>query len=251
MNLSLYVLTVLIWGTTWIALKLQLGVVAIPVSIVYRFGLAALVLFALLLLLQAVVDRSDFDDFRILRAFAAFGAGILGIGRAAPIGAEIVFGPNEGTRGEHDAQDSLVQRFRGDRLREKFGDPGIARFDHAALFGMAGEHDDRHEAGDWRIRAADGFRELDAVIERHGPVGDDDVGLQRGESFETGGAVFSFEDFAGAETMQKLADDAPHMGVIVDDQKFQSVEVDPDHGAPGSGAFKGLGRGAERGYRAN
>ncbi len=50
MNLSLYLLTVLIWGTTWIALKLQLGVVAIPVSIVYRFALAALVLFALLLL---------------------------------------------------------------------------------------------------------------------------------------------------------------------------------------------------------
>jgi len=50
MNLSLYLLTVLIWGTTWIALKLQLGVVAIPVSIVYRFALAALVLFAILLI---------------------------------------------------------------------------------------------------------------------------------------------------------------------------------------------------------
>ena len=50
MNLSLYMLTVLIWGTTWIALKLQLGVVAIPVSIVYRFGLAALVLFVILLI---------------------------------------------------------------------------------------------------------------------------------------------------------------------------------------------------------
>jgi len=49
MNLGLYLLTVLIWGTTWIALKLQLGVVAIPVSIVYRFGLAALVLFVILL----------------------------------------------------------------------------------------------------------------------------------------------------------------------------------------------------------
>ena len=49
MNLSLYLLTVLIWGTTWIALKLQLGVVEIPVSIVYRFGLAALVLFVILL----------------------------------------------------------------------------------------------------------------------------------------------------------------------------------------------------------
>lgn len=50
MNLSLYLLTVIIWGTTWIALKLQLGEVAIPLSIAYRFGLAALVLFAVLLL---------------------------------------------------------------------------------------------------------------------------------------------------------------------------------------------------------
>lgn len=50
MNLSLYLLTVLIWGTTWIALKWQLGVVPIPVSIVYRFALAALILFALLVL---------------------------------------------------------------------------------------------------------------------------------------------------------------------------------------------------------
>jgi drug/metabolite transporter (DMT)-like permease len=49
MNITLYLLTVLIWGTTWIALKLQLGQVAIAVSIVYRFGLAALIIFALLL----------------------------------------------------------------------------------------------------------------------------------------------------------------------------------------------------------
>ncbi|MDO8698250.1 MAG: DMT family transporter [Pseudomonas sp.] len=50
MNLSLYVLTVLIWGTTWIAIKLQIGEVALAASITYRFALAALVLFALLLL---------------------------------------------------------------------------------------------------------------------------------------------------------------------------------------------------------
>ncbi|MBF8781807.1 DMT family transporter [Pseudomonas fulva] len=50
MNLFLYLLTVLIWGTTWIALKLQLGLVAIPVSIVYRFALAGLILFVILLL---------------------------------------------------------------------------------------------------------------------------------------------------------------------------------------------------------
>lgn len=46
MNAVLYVLVVLIWGTTWIALKWQLGPVPIALSIAYRFGLAALVLFA-------------------------------------------------------------------------------------------------------------------------------------------------------------------------------------------------------------
>ena len=43
-NVLLYLLTVLIWGTTWIALKLQLGVVPIAWSIAYRFWLAAAVL---------------------------------------------------------------------------------------------------------------------------------------------------------------------------------------------------------------
>jgi len=46
MNAVLYVLVVLIWGTTWIALKWQLGDVPIALSIAYRFGLAAVVLFA-------------------------------------------------------------------------------------------------------------------------------------------------------------------------------------------------------------
>ncbi|MBX9755298.1 MAG: DMT family transporter [Pseudomonadaceae bacterium] len=50
MNLFLYVLTVLIWGTTWIAIKLQIGQVALAASITYRFALAALVLFVVLLL---------------------------------------------------------------------------------------------------------------------------------------------------------------------------------------------------------
>lgn len=48
MNLFLYSLVVLIWGTTWIALKWQLGLVPIALSIGYRFALAALVMFALL-----------------------------------------------------------------------------------------------------------------------------------------------------------------------------------------------------------
>ena len=49
MNIFLYLLTVLIWGTTWIAIKFQLGVVAAPVSIAYRFWIAAAVLLLFLL----------------------------------------------------------------------------------------------------------------------------------------------------------------------------------------------------------
>ena len=42
----MYIITVLIWGSTWIAINYQLGDVASEVSLFYRFGLAALVLFA-------------------------------------------------------------------------------------------------------------------------------------------------------------------------------------------------------------
>ena len=44
MNIMLYAATVLIWGTTWIAIKLQLGEVAISISIFYRFLIAGCVL---------------------------------------------------------------------------------------------------------------------------------------------------------------------------------------------------------------
>ncbi|MBL4911324.1 MAG: EamA family transporter [Alteromonadaceae bacterium] len=45
-NNILYGLTVLIWGTTWIAINYQLGNVAPEVSVVYRFALASLILFS-------------------------------------------------------------------------------------------------------------------------------------------------------------------------------------------------------------
>lgn len=41
---SLYLAAVLIWGSTWYAIKFQLGVVAAEVSLVYRFALAAVIL---------------------------------------------------------------------------------------------------------------------------------------------------------------------------------------------------------------
>jgi drug/metabolite transporter (DMT)-like permease len=43
-SVSLYLSSVLIWGTTWFAIKFQLGVVAAEVSLVYRFGIAAILL---------------------------------------------------------------------------------------------------------------------------------------------------------------------------------------------------------------
>ncbi len=40
----LYIGTVLIWGSTWLAVKMQLGVVAPEVSIAYRFAMAGIIL---------------------------------------------------------------------------------------------------------------------------------------------------------------------------------------------------------------
>jgi drug/metabolite transporter (DMT)-like permease len=45
-NTVLYLLTVLIWGSTWFAIEFQLGVVAPEISLVYRYGAASLILFA-------------------------------------------------------------------------------------------------------------------------------------------------------------------------------------------------------------
>lgn len=42
---GLYLVTVLIWGSTWFAIKFQLGAVDPLVSVIYRFGLASVLLF--------------------------------------------------------------------------------------------------------------------------------------------------------------------------------------------------------------
>ncbi len=44
-NRMLYVITVLIWGSTWLAIEYQLGVVPPEISVVYRFSGAAALLF--------------------------------------------------------------------------------------------------------------------------------------------------------------------------------------------------------------
>lgn len=73
MTVFLYVLTVLIWGTTWIAIKAQLGSVAAQVSIAYRFALAGGVLFLLLAAsrrLQRIPWRQQ--PFVLLQALCLF-----------------------------------------------------------------------------------------------------------------------------------------------------------------------------------
>lgn len=43
-NILLYIFTVLIWGSTWFAIEFQIDVVAVEVSVAYRFGLAAIIM---------------------------------------------------------------------------------------------------------------------------------------------------------------------------------------------------------------
>ncbi len=53
MDVFLYAITVIFWGTSWLAIKFQLGVVAPEVSVVYRFAISA----ALMLVLCAAARR--------------------------------------------------------------------------------------------------------------------------------------------------------------------------------------------------
>ncbi|MFA1237726.1 DMT family transporter [Serratia odorifera] len=75
MNALLYLAVVLIWGTTWIAITLQQeGSVAIALSISYRFLLAALTMWAALLLLRRLRSISVRDHlFCLLQGGCVFG----------------------------------------------------------------------------------------------------------------------------------------------------------------------------------
>lgn len=79
MNALLYSLVVLIWGTTWIAIFLQQGPVAAPVSIFWRFAVASATIMMVLLALghaQNDVARSPVlygsGMLRVLLQFLVF-----------------------------------------------------------------------------------------------------------------------------------------------------------------------------------
>lgn len=73
MTQFLYLSTVLIWGTTWIAIHWQLGEVAVLVSVFYRFALASILMMFLVLVsgrLQATT-RQD-HAFMVLQGMCLF-----------------------------------------------------------------------------------------------------------------------------------------------------------------------------------
>ena len=74
-NSFLYMITVLIWGSTWIAINYQLGEVAAEASVTYRFALAALTLFIFIKVKQLPMAFSAKQH----ALFAAFGICLFGM----------------------------------------------------------------------------------------------------------------------------------------------------------------------------
>ncbi|WP_372088226.1 EamA family transporter (plasmid) [Tistrella mobilis] len=83
MNTSLlFIATVLIWGTTWIAIALQVGAMPVMVSIFYRFALAGLVMLAGLALLGRLARPAHWR-FVALQALCLFSFNFVGLYKAA------------------------------------------------------------------------------------------------------------------------------------------------------------------------
>lgn len=74
MNALLYILVVVIWGTTWIAIYMQQGAVSVPVSIFWRFAVAAVVMLIVLLALGRLKRIALKDHlFCVLQGACVFG----------------------------------------------------------------------------------------------------------------------------------------------------------------------------------
>lgn len=77
-NIFLYLSTVLIWGSTWLAIEFQLGEVAVEISLLYRFTLAALLMWTFCLIKKMPMKYDAKQHlFFILLAFFNFGANYL------------------------------------------------------------------------------------------------------------------------------------------------------------------------------
>jgi len=79
MNFFLYVSASLIWGSTWLAIKLQLAQVPPVLSVSYRFCLAALILLAYCRVTRKRLKFSSRDhSFMMLQGFTLFGLSYCG-----------------------------------------------------------------------------------------------------------------------------------------------------------------------------
>ena len=74
-NSLLYIVTVLIWGSTWIAINFQLGTVVPEASVAYRFGLAAILLFIYCQFKKLPLAMSKSQHLRL----AVFGMSLFGL----------------------------------------------------------------------------------------------------------------------------------------------------------------------------
>ncbi len=78
MNLALFAATVLIWGSTWIAIAAELGSVPVLTSVFYRFALAALMLWPLLMLTGRLARTRPRDHlFMALQGLCLFSLNFL------------------------------------------------------------------------------------------------------------------------------------------------------------------------------
>jgi drug/metabolite transporter (DMT)-like permease len=128
-TLLLFIVTVLIWGTTWLAVSMQVGPVPAIVSVFYRFALAALVLnVALIATGRLKVPELRHQPYLVAQALCLFSFNFICFYNAAayvPSGLiAIVF--------------SLATIYNSLNARLFFGDRITARTLVAAAFGVAG-----------------------------------------------------------------------------------------------------------------
>ena len=72
---ALYLATVLIWGSTWLAIEFQLGDVAVEISLFYRFAIAAILMWAFVLF-KNLPMRYSWRDHGFFTLLALFNFGL-------------------------------------------------------------------------------------------------------------------------------------------------------------------------------
>ncbi len=65
-NTLLYIVTVLIWGSTWLAIEFQLGEVDVPASVAYRFMISAVLMWGYCLWAKVPMNFSARNHFFII-----------------------------------------------------------------------------------------------------------------------------------------------------------------------------------------